>query len=193
MTAILLLVAKALASLGGGGIVGLIGGVLKDRQAIAKAKVDNEHERAIRAQDIEMRRLDIEGNVRVEDRKAEAVGAQAANAALSASYQTDGRTYSRGLKLTGQWGRAMAAFLAFTDAARAWVRILITCAAAWFLYKINEFFFKSVLTPEVVAAQQARMLDLTEIVFLTTLSLIGMAIGWWYGSRGGIVRGKRAA
>jgi|GEM_PF-4700608 len=190
---VLAIIGKILASLGGGGIVGLIGGYLKDRQALKKTALDNDHELALRAQDLAMRQADIAGQVVIEGRKADARETEAETRALEASYEAANRTRFSGLKLTGKTGRVMAAFLAFTEAARSWVRISITLAAAWFLYEINGFFFRVVLTPEMVAAQQSRMMDLAEIVFLTTLSLIGMAIGWWYGSRGGIARSQRPA
>jgi len=182
--AILAIIGKILASLGGGSILGVLGALGKEWLGLKKARQDNAHELALRRQDLEMRKLDIAGQVRIEDRKADAAEEQARAAALAKSYETDRRTYSLGLEFKGKWGRFVAGLLGLTDVARGWVRILGTAyafvaltamagAVCWFFY----------LHPEILTANQAKAVEMGETVFYGLLAVFSTCVTWWYAGR----------
>lgn len=177
------LIGGGLAAILSGGATGLLGIGLqrlfdhwKLKQELDQMREKHAHEQKMREIDVQLMKEEWAQRVRVAQVEGETAREVADSQAFAASFQTEPKRYSEGVKV----GKAGAFLLVLADVLRAIVRPGLTVYLAW-------------ISTEIYNASQAilamgdldgkTLAGLHQQIVLTLLYLFVTCVTWWFGTR----------
>lgn len=168
-----------------GGATGLLGVVAqrlfdhwKLKQENDRLRIVHEHEIAMRKVDAEIVREEYAGRIKVAEKEGEAIVGKADAEAFAASFQTEPKRYSEGVKV-GRWGGFL---LVLADVLRAVVRPGLTVYLAWIATELYDQ-SQALMAILDLAQQTERVAKLHEQIVVTLLYLFVTCVTWWFGTR----------
>lgn len=155
----------------GGGIIGTVGTFMMKWQegkiALANKKLDHEHELAIDAQELTALETKLKHETRIAEISYDTEVEKGAAAGFVASQEADTASYSSvDTRKSNGW-------LVLVDVVRGLMRPMLTVG----LTVLNGYLAITLL------GRMAESGDLAEQIIMSTATLAGMAISWWFGAR----------
>lgn len=184
------LLGQGLLAIVSGGATGILGVVFqrlfdhwKLKQELDQLREKNAHELAMRKADAEIMREEWAQRVKVAQVEGEALVGKADAEAFAASFQTEPKRYSEGVKV-GKFG---AFLLVLADVVRAVVRPGLTIYLAWIATELKEQ-NAALMAILDLTENAATVTKMHEQIVLTLLYLFTTCVLWWFGTRN---RGKQ--
>ena len=165
-----------------GGILGSLFGFLGKFAELAKLKEQHRHDEAMMDKETEHLGMELSTKAQIAKTEASAAMEVAASQAMTASYDHDSRRYLSSEAL--EKNKVAAFFMGMVDYFRGMTRPALTiwlCIASYLVFCQTADVLELAMKGEAISASQAYRLYMMCIENL--LSLAGIAVGWWFGSR----------
>lgn len=168
-----------LASLLSGGLVGLLGSIFTNVTDLFKKRQEHKQELALRKLDIEMMDKEYQYQQRSAELEADTRLQESADDLVSASYEHDQRSYSKGFtpSIVGRF------FLVLVDVIRALIRPVLTGFLIWQVHATRLEVQEVLSRAGIAGINLVEALAIYKEVIQMTLFLASVAITWWFGTR----------